>query len=257
MGTEQKPLQVGQGDVNPREKTVRRLVLSGDRRGGVFKAFLLQAAITPPAIGENMAPCSDLLGEELLHRGGGGIRNHFQSGKSRNGLLPRLARPTTLHRHGHHGFAPRPRLAAPAPPGAMLLTAHIALVDLHQAAEPVALIAVTHRLANLVQHQPGGRIADPNFLGQLHCRDALLVVAHAVDRPEPTRQRRPRLVKNRPRRHRTLIAACRAFMHLPNRHVSTARTAAAWTRKSCTVSIWPRFPLTRFCIKQAYRYSFA
>ena len=37
------------------------------------------------------------------------------------------------------------------PPWAMLLTAHIALVDLHQAAEPVALIAVTHRLADLVQ----------------------------------------------------------------------------------------------------------
>src|SRR5882672_2934935 len=28
-------------------------------------------------------------------------------------------------------------------------------------------------------------------------------------------------------------------------------------RNSCTVSIWPRFPLTRFCMKQDYRYSFA
>ncbi len=232
MGAEQKALQVRQSDVNPGEETVRRLVLGGDSRGGVFKAFLLQAAITAPAVGENMAPCCDFGGEEFLHRCGGGIRNHFQSGKSRNGLLSRLAGPTTLHRHGHHGFAPHAGLAAPAPPFPMLLTAHIALVDLHQAAEPIALIAVTHRLANLVQHQPGGRIADPNFLGQLHRRDPLLVVTHAVDRPEPTRQRRPGFVKNRPRRHRTLIAACAALMHLPNRHVSSARTAAAWTTKA-------------------------
>src|SRR5258708_1724145 len=86
MGAEQKALQVRQSDVNPGEETVRRLVLGGDSRGGVFKAFLLQAAITAPAVGENMAPCCDFGGEEFLHRCGGGIRNHFQSGKSRNGL---------------------------------------------------------------------------------------------------------------------------------------------------------------------------
>src|ERR1700719_2846525 len=140
MGTEQKPLQVRQGDVNPREETVRGLVLGGDSRGGVSKAFLLQAAITTPAVGENMAPCSDFTGEELLHGCSGSIENHFQSGKSRNRLLARPARPAPLHRNGHHGFAPRTGFATPAPPRAMLLTAHVALVDLHQTAEPVALI---------------------------------------------------------------------------------------------------------------------
>src|SRR5664279_1556843 len=126
MGAEQKPLQVRQGDVNPREKTVRRLVLGGDRRCGVFKAFLLQAAITTPAIAENMAPCSDLIGVEFLHGCGGCIGNHFQSGKSRNRLLARLTRSAPLHRNSHHGFAPYTGLAAPAPPWAMFLTAHIA-----------------------------------------------------------------------------------------------------------------------------------
>src|SRR5258708_39359693 len=125
MGAEQKALQVRQSDVNPGEETVRRLVLGGDSRGGVFKAFLLQAAITAPAVGENMAPCCDFGGEEFLHRCGGGIRNPFQSGKSRNGLLSRLARPTTLHPPGHPGFAPHAGPAPPPPPLPLLPPPHL------------------------------------------------------------------------------------------------------------------------------------
>jgi hypothetical protein len=47
----------------------------------------------------------------------------------------------------------------------MLLTTYIAFIDLDQSAEPVVLIAVAHRLADLMQHQPGGGITDANFLG--------------------------------------------------------------------------------------------
>src|SRR5258708_38083889 len=113
MGAEQKALQVRQSDVNPGEETVRRLVLGGDSRGGVFKAFLLQAAITAPAVGENMAPCCDFGGEEFLHRCGGGLRDHFQSGQSRNGLLSPLSGPPTPPPPGPPRLAPPP---APAPP---------------------------------------------------------------------------------------------------------------------------------------------
>jgi hypothetical protein len=64
--------------------------------------------------------------------------------------------------------------------------AHVSFVGLDKAAEPVAPITVGHRVAELVQQQPGGLIADPDLLAQLHGRDALLIVAHPVNGPEPT-----------------------------------------------------------------------
>ena len=88
------------------------------------------------------------------------------------------------------------------------------------------MVAVLHGLANLVPHQPGRGVADADLLHQLHRRDALFVVAHAVDRPEPTGQRGARLVKDRTRRHRAPIAALLALMHPPKRDIA-ARVAAA------------------------------
>src|SRR5664280_1977297 len=199
---------------------MRWLILLGDSRCRVLKALLLEATIAVPAIGKNVAAGFDLVGEELLQRLCGGIENHFQSGKSWH----RLARAAMLHRNGHHGFGPHAACATPAPPLAMLLTTHIALINLHQAAEPVVLIAVAHRLANLVQHQPRGGVTDADFLGQLHRRDALLVVAHAIDRPKPTAERGPRLVKDGPGCHRALIGAKRTLVHLACCHVPATRT---------------------------------
>ena len=133
----------------------------------------------------------------------------------------------------------------------MLLTAHIALVDLHQTAELVALIAVTHRLANLVQHQPGGRITDADLRGQLQRRDALLVVAHAVDRPEPAAQRRTRLVKNRPCRHRTLVRTESALMHLTIRHITATGAITTRTAKTIRPALPAQLlPATRLLAKQ-------
>src|SRR5664279_2606919 len=81
-----------------------------------------------------------------------------------------------------------------------------------------------HRLANLVQHQPRGGVTDADFLGQLHRRDALLVVAHAIDRPKPTAERGPRLVKDGPGCHRALVGAKRTLVHLACCHVPATRT---------------------------------
>src|ERR1700738_515850 len=134
MGAEQKPFQVRERDVNPREKTVRRFLLLGDSRCRVFKALLLEAAITVPAIGKNMAAGVDPVREELLQRFGGSIGNHLHSSKSWNRLLARFATSAPLHRNGHHGFGPNIALAPPPPSLAVLFAAYIALIDLHQTA---------------------------------------------------------------------------------------------------------------------------
>src|ERR1019366_5338766 len=118
------------------------LLLLGDSGCRVLKALLLKAPIAVPAIGKNVAAGFDLVGEELLQRLCGGIGNHLQSGKSRHRFLARLARAAMLHRNGHHGFRSHAACAPPSPPLAMLLAAHLPLIDLHQPAEPVVLIAV-------------------------------------------------------------------------------------------------------------------
>src|SRR5208282_3757665 len=83
-----------------------------------------------------------------------------------------------------------------------------------------------------MQHQPGSWITDADLFGQLHRRDALLVVAHAVNRPEPTAQRSPRLVKDGPRRHRALVSTQPTLMHLARCHVPATRPSTARTRES-------------------------
>jgi hypothetical protein len=93
----------------------------------------------------------------------------------------------------------------------------------------IALVAVLHGLADLVLHGPRGDVADADLLAQLHRRDALLVVAHAVDRPKPARERRARLVKDRPRRHRALVRAEPALMYPPRRDVTARRARATRT----------------------------
>src|ERR1700693_2216782 len=102
----------------------------------------------------------------------------------------------------------------------MLLAADIALVDLDQAAQRIGLVAVLHRLADLMLHQPCGRVADADLLAQLHRRDALLVVAHAIDGPEPAGERSAGLVKDRARGDRALEAANGALMHPARDHVT-------------------------------------
>src|ERR1035437_6921388 len=89
-----------------------------------------------------------------------------------------------------------------------------------------------------MQNQPGRRVTDSDLLGQLHSRDTLLVVAHAVDRPKPTAQRSPRLVKDSPSGNRALVSALGTFMHLACSHVAAARPAA--TRAFET--LWPALP---------------
>src|SRR5271157_2568380 len=71
-----------------------------------------------------------------------------------------------------------------------------AMADRDQALQSIALIAVRHGLANLMLHQPSCGIRDADLLAQLQCGNPFLVLAHAVDRPEPAREGSSSLVKN-------------------------------------------------------------
>ncbi len=89
-------------------------------------------------MGTPVAAGVDLIREQVLQCFPGCVGNYFQSGKSRNRFLARPARAAPLHRNAHYGFAPHPAPAAPAQAFAMFLAANIPLIDLHQAAQPVA-----------------------------------------------------------------------------------------------------------------------
>src|ERR1035438_4720292 len=141
----------------------------------MLETLLSQPPVTAPAVGENVAAWSHLGLEKSLQGVCGRIGNHFQRGEARNWFLARFAGATLLHSHGHHGLVLG---AAPASSRAVLGAAHVSLVGLDKAAEPVAPITIRHRLAELVQQQPGGLIADPDLLAQLDRKSTRLNSSH-------------------------------------------------------------------------------
>ena len=151
---------------------MRGFILPGYGRCSVFETILFQSLVSIPPVGQDVAAGPHP-----------GFEKPLQRGETRDLLLVGLASPALFHCHDDHRFALGP---APAPPRTLFATAHVALVGLHQTAELIAPIAVGHRLAQLIQQQPRGLIADPDLLFQLHDRDPLLVVAQAINRPEPT-----------------------------------------------------------------------
>ena len=78
-------------------------------------------------------------------------------------------------------------------------------------------------------HQPSRGVRDTDLLAQLQRGNPFLVLAHAVDRPEPAREGSSGLVKNGARSDRTLIPAPSAFMDTPTGHVPSTTAAAART----------------------------
>src|SRR6266581_8276116 len=183
------------------------------------EAALLDMPVSVPAVGEDMAARLDLVLEEPIQAFRAGVWQYRQRSETGNRCPARLTCGAMFDGHGDHGLALG---AAPLAGFAMLLATHVTLVDLDQTAQLVALVAILHRLADLVLDHPGGAVADADLLGQLHRRDALLVVAHPINGPEPARQRRARLVKDRARRHRTLVRTAGALLHLAIRHITAA-----------------------------------
>jgi len=77
--------------------------------------------------------------------------------------------------------------------------------------------------------QPSRGIGDADLLAQLHSGNPFLVLAHTIDRPEPTGEGNPGLVKNGSRGHRTLVPTGGTFFHLPTRHIASTATPTAGT----------------------------
>jgi len=89
---------------------------------------------------------------------------------------------------------------------ARLPAADPGLVHLDLAREPAAL-RVDHRPPQLVEHQPGRLVVDPELLGELEGRDAGLEGGDEVGGGEPAGQRQARAVENGPRGDRALVSA--------------------------------------------------
>ena len=156
------------------------------------------------------------------------VEASVSSGESGHRRPSWLALGGVLDGYSDHAFA---LYAAPSVAFAGPCTAPVSLIHFDDYMELIPPVAILHGLANLMLYQPCRGVADADLLHQLHRRDALFVVAPAVDRPEPTGQRRARLMKDRSRRHRALIAAQLALMHPPRGDVAARTAAATWAAK--------------------------
>jgi hypothetical protein len=113
----------------------------------------------------------------------------------------------------------------------------VAFVHLDDAAQGVAAVAIGHGLADLVLHQPRRLIADADLFRELHRRDRLLVVAHAINGPEPARERRPGLVKDGSGVHRALVRTPRTLMHPPRRNITPGSVDSEPLRPTLTAQL--------------------
>jgi hypothetical protein len=150
------------------------------------------------AVGVDRGPRRDVSGHEVTHRCPGEVRND---------LHPDAARctPPSLDSHEHQRCLSSPQLTAT--PKSSLSSANPRLIKLDLASEGLPG-RVHHRSTELVKDHPCGLVAaDPELALQEQGRETTLVRRHQVGGPEPRRERRLRVVENRPGRHRDLVTA--------------------------------------------------
>ena len=222
MSSQEKTLEIRQGDMHPRKQLMASFLISVQWSRDVLEALAAQSGVAGPTIGQDLATRFDLGFDKPLQAWGRGVLDDGQGRKSRNRFLPFFSWAAVLDRDGHHRLGFRSATLVFFSLG----TPDIAFIHLDQPFQLVALIAIGHGLANLVLHQPGRRIRHSQFFTQLQGRDPLLVLAHPVQGPEPVLQRDPRLVKDRPGRDRSLIAALAALMNTSGFHIAPAVPAA-------------------------------
>src|SRR3990172_267511 len=140
----------------------------------------------------------DIPGHEVPHRCPGEVRNDLHSHSSRHA-------PTSFDGDEHQRFLASPELTAA--PKSSLSSANPPLVKLDLASERLPS-RVHHRSTKLVENHPCGLVAaNPELALQEQGRQTPLVRRHQIGGPEPRRERRLRVVKNGPSRHRDLVAA--------------------------------------------------
>src|SRR5579863_6702172 len=148
------------------------------------------------------------------------IRNHRHTGTT--GAASALL-------HSSNDQSCFPALQLPASPQTGLWSSNPCVINLHVAVQGLAR-EVHHGPAQLMQYHPRRFIARESELA-LHeeRRHATLVGGHQIRRPEPNRQGRLRVVKNRASRKRDLVPTCRTlpspmFRQLISPSVSTPGT---------------------------------
>ena len=132
------------------------------------------------------------------------------------------ARPlaTVAFLHGHQNQRCLPSLQLPASAQASLRPSNPGIINLYFAPQRLAC-QVDHCASEFMQHHPRCFVASQRELPlQKKRRDAALVGGHQVGSPEPDRQRRLRVMQDRPSGQRNLVSTIRytASVEVPPIH---------------------------------------
>src|SRR5487761_1175149 len=206
--------------MNTRQQFRGGLLVAFQIRDLASKAVALQGRVSQPSIGMDDAPQHNGVpdkGHEAFRRG---IRNLAHTN-------PADPLPILLYRNNHKSF-----LQVEPPRQSFLGAADVAFVYFDPAVEQVSP-RPDHGAAQLVQPGPGRLIAlQAQHPLQSQRAGAILLRCHPPHGAEPHRQGSSRVLENRPRRHRSLRAAGRAFpQHASDRPCLAAtalRTAKAF-----------------------------
>ena len=170
--------------------------------GDVFEACGVQASESPKPVGVDRGAWRDVLLENGGHRCRREVRKDLHADATRTVAAP-------LHGDQDGDRATPLQLSAPSDP--RLGTANPGVIDFDFPVEGFAC-RIDHRSAQFVEHHPGGFISAQAQLSlEQERRYSTLVGRHQVCGPKPQRQRGLRVVQDRPRRQRDLMAARHAL----------------------------------------------
>jgi len=183
-----------------------------------------------------------------------GIRRQMLARPSVNRVAAKALQRRQAHRQratvgaaGHggdkRGLAARPAAALAAP----MLAAPVGIVNLDQARQRFAVIALPHGLHQLVLDQPGGLVRHPEVAAQRQRRQPRLALGEQENRQKPGRQRQFGLFKQGSGGQRRLVVAAMTLKQSPSlqlavRGIPTVRTAKALR----PAQLEQRFPASRF-----------
>ena len=229
VGAQQPPLGQRGDPVNGGQQLAG--ILAAGAGGALAALFMgvaeaVQPVIALPRVGDDAGARLDVAGDERAQRGSRRVRQDRHPAPADTLRFP------DLHRNADQRFlAPGPAAARPR-----LLAPDERLIHLHRVGQQVPARPHQHR-AQPAQHRPCGLAgADVQRALQALRRDAILLGREQPARREPDRQRRPRPVEDRARRHRGPPAAARAL------EPAIAKLPPAATAGRAGEAIWPAQP---------------
>ena len=223
MGSEQPAFQQRCHTVNQREKIFPNMRLFPNHMVKITK--LRQGVVTTPAVGTNYRAGLNT----SLHRPAQGIAgsvgNALQSDSSDSVAV-------LLGSNEDQGL---PR--GPSTTFTRLFPANVCLIDFHCAPKTIPSRSY-HGMAQLMQPYPSGSItAQPQHPLKPKCADAVFLVRHIPQSPEPNMQRFPCILKDRACRDRSLQSASLAVEQSPARspssHPLTGRARKTFRPTKC------------------------